>query len=240
MGVGLALRRRDEEEQRGRLAVGGVVVDARGHRHGREPRRGDGRGLGVRDGDAVAQTGGELRLALAHRRGVPRSVDDVALGGHEVHELVYGLVLACRRTPDPDALDPQQIRDSHLLVLSPLFFRKVVPTPGARAWLSCRYRLTFDSFTEAPGEKNSAASSCRASFSASCPKRRSSSRPAPRRNGRPTPRAGPPPRHGSPGSRRTRSPSPLPGPCGRPPRSFRSRRGRPGIPPRRSRRRPRS
>ena len=102
VGVGLAVRRRDQEEQRGRLAVERLVVHARGHRHGRETRRGDGGRLGVRDGDAVAEARGELRLALANGRGIARLVAHVAALRHEVNELVDGLVLALGRTPYPD------------------------------------------------------------------------------------------------------------------------------------------
>lgn len=137
MRVGLALGRGYEEEQRRRLPVERLVVHPRGDRHGGEARRRDRRGLGVRDGDAVPEAGRELPLALADGGGVRVAVAHVALGDHEIDELVDGLVLAPRRAPYPDSLGPQQIRDSHPLVLSSLFFRKVVPTPGAHAWWSC-------------------------------------------------------------------------------------------------------
>ena len=116
--VGLGVGCGDEEHERRGPAVGRVVVDALGQRHGGEARSADRGRLGVRDGNALAKRRGALGLAGVDGRLVALDVGDVALLAHELDELVDGIALAGGGTSDLDGFRLEQIVDSHASPLS--------------------------------------------------------------------------------------------------------------------------
>ena len=93
MGVAGAFRSGDHEQERCRLSVGSVIVDAVRNGDGSKARVFGGCGLGVRDGQAFADGGGALGLTFQDSRFVASHVSQIAHFVVERHELVDGSFL---------------------------------------------------------------------------------------------------------------------------------------------------
>ena len=111
--VVLALGSSDGKDEVAGSAVGGVPVHAAGDGHGSEAGLCHRSDLGVRDGDAVAHGGGELRLAGKDAGLVAVGVGDVTSCDLQGHELVDGVGLTCGGRADLHALRVQKVSDLH-------------------------------------------------------------------------------------------------------------------------------
>ena len=113
LGVGSC----DQEDQIDGLAVQGIIFHALGNGHGCKAGPCYGVGLGVRDGDTVADTCGILCLTGENAFFVAFLVVDVAGGIHQVYHLADGILLVDGAAAQLDAFGLEQISDSHSSLL---------------------------------------------------------------------------------------------------------------------------
>ena len=111
----------DHEQELAGVAVGRIVIHARGHGHRGERGRLDGLALGVGNGDLHAYRGGAHRFALEDAVGVCGAIFKIAAFFVKGDQQVDRFRLACGSGADPDAFFFEQIGDSHFYFLL-LFF----------------------------------------------------------------------------------------------------------------------
>ena len=119
VGVAGAFRSGDHEQERCRLSVGSVIVDAVRNGDGGKARVFGGSGLGVRDGQAFADGSGALGLTFQDGCFVAFHVSQIAHFVVERNELVDGSFFVSCADAEFDGFHFEQIFDPHSLY--PLF-----------------------------------------------------------------------------------------------------------------------
>ncbi len=141
VSVAGAFRSGDHEQERCRLSVGSVIVDAVRNGDGSKARVFGGGGLGVRDGQAFADGGGALGLTLQDGCFVAFHVSQVAHFVVERNERVDGGFLGSGADAELDGFHFEQILDPHSF--NPLFsivgsLKKRIFHSTARTYLSSK------------------------------------------------------------------------------------------------------